>query len=308
MLCQISRSKKRRLTSSVHQLLIRSQCSGANATVPLYSEVIPNQNESGSHTVFLHGLLGNGRNLKTFAKQVCKETNSTGYLMDLRGHGKSRLPTTNSDSTASFAVCAQDVAQATESIPVTSIVGHSWGGRMALQYAAKKPSESLERVWLLDTVPGKANSSVEQVIDTVDQVVTNIQNSSSGTMDRKQIVQELTTAGLDQGIAMWLASSFDGSDFGFDLSVVHDILPEFGTQDFYGLLDEILSQNIKVDLVRGGKNQEWNSGPDGMSTLRELEEIQQQYPDKFATHVLPKAGHWVHVDDMKGLVQLFATK
>jgi pimeloyl-ACP methyl ester carboxylesterase len=153
-----------------------------------------------------------------------------------------------------------------------------------------------------------ANESVEQVIDTVDQVVTNIQNSSSGTMDRKQIVQELTKAGLDQGIAMWLASSFEGSDFGFDLSVVHDILPEFATQDFYGLLNESLTQNIKVDLVRGGKNQEWNSGPDGMSILRELEEIQRQYPDKFTTHVLPKAGHWIHVDDTKGLVQLFATK
>mmetsp|Transcript_334 Transcript_334/g.491 ORF Transcript_334/g.491 Transcript_334/m.491 type:complete len:128 (-) Transcript_334:1540-1923(-) len=127
-------------------------------------------------------------------------------------------------------------------------------------------------------------------------------------MDRKQLIQKLTQAGLDKGIAMWLASSFDGSDFGFDLSVVHDILPEFGTQDFYGLLEEILAKNIKVDLVRGGKNQEWSSGPDGMSTLRKLEEIQRQYPDKFATHVLPKAGHWVHVDDMKGLVNLFATK
>lgn len=152
-----------------------------------------------------------------------------------------------------------------------------------------------------------ANESVEQVIDTVDQVVTNIQNSSS-TIDRKQIVEELIKAGLDRGIAMWLASSFDGSDFGFDLSVVHGILPEFATQDFYGLLDEILMRDIKVDLVRGGKNQEWNTGSDGMSTLRELEEIRLQYPEKFATHVLPKAGHWIHVDDMKGLVQLFATK
>lgn len=162
-------------------------------------------------------------------------------------------------------------------------------------------------MYCIPSIVSIANESVEQVIDTVDQVVTNIQSSSS-TMDRKQLVQELTKAGLDQGIAMWLASSFDGSDFGFDLSVVHDILPEFATQDFYGLLDEILARNIQVDLVRGGKNQEWSSGSDGMSTLRELEEIHKQYPGKFATHVLPKAGHWIHVDDTKGLVQLFATK
>jgi len=153
-----------------------------------------------------------------------------------------------------------------------------------------------------------ANESVEQVIHTVDKVLTNNIQTSSSTMGRKQVVLELTNAGLDQGIAMWLASSFDGSDFGFDLSVVHDILHEFATQDFYGLLHEILEKDIKVDLIRGGKNQEWSSGPDAMDILRELEEVERQYPDRFATHVLSKAGHWVHVDDLKGLVQVFATK
>jgi len=284
------------------------RCSSSGVTVPLHSETLPTSSAESDHrTVFLHGLLGNGRNLKTFAKQVCKETNSTGYLVDLRGHGKSRLTSNDTQLQHSFAACVEDIVFATESIPVTSVVGHSWGGRMALQYAAKKSPDSLERVWLLDTVPGKANESVEKVIDTVDQVVTNIQ-ASSLTMDKKQLIQELRKAGLDQGIAMWLASSFDGSDFGFDLSVVHDILPEFATQDFHGLLEEILTKDIKVDLVRGGKNQEWSSGPDGMSTLRELEEFQRQYPDRFSVHVLPKAGHWVHVDDLKGLVQLFAAK
>jgi len=308
MLSKISCSSNRRLVSSVYHSIFRRLSSAAsNGTVPLHSEVLPIANESSGHTVFLHGLLGNGRNLKTFAKQACKETNSTGYLMDLRGHGKSRL-TSPQQQHHSFDACVQDVSLATQFIPITSIVGHSWGGRMALQYAAKMPAESLQRVWLLDTVPGKANESVEQVIHTVDKVLTNNIQTSSSTMGRKQVIEELTNAGLDQGIAMWLASSFDGSDFGFDLSVVHDILPEFATQDFYGLLHEILEKDIKVDLIRGGKNQEWSSGPDAMDILRELEEVERQYPDRFSTHVLSKAGHWVHVDDLKGLVQVFATK
>jgi hypothetical protein len=57
-------------------------------------------------------------------------------------------------------------------------------------------------------------------------------------------LQKLLEAGLDAGIAQWLASSFDGKDFGFDLPVVHDILPEFATQDFYRLLDRILDNGI----------------------------------------------------------------
>ena len=152
MLSRVSSSKKRRLVTSIHRSIVRY-----NSTVELHSEVLPSNN-SKNHTVFLHGLLGNGRNLKTFAKQACKASDSTGYLMDLRGHGQSRISDAQLQQTHSFASCVEDVASATQSIPVTSIVGHSWGGRMALQYAATSPSDSLERVWLLDTVPGKGEN------------------------------------------------------------------------------------------------------------------------------------------------------
>ena len=60
--------------------------------------------------------------------------------------------------------------------------------------------------------------------------------------------------------------------------------------------------NIRIDLVRGGKNKEWD-----IDILRKLEGIQSEYPNKFALHVLPKAGHWVHVDDLGGLINLFET-
>jgi pimeloyl-ACP methyl ester carboxylesterase len=111
--------------------------------------------------VFLHGLLGNGRNLNTFAKQVCQLNNSTGYLIDLRGHGKSRIASSSCKN--SFENCVKDIAVATKkfSVPVESIVGHSFGGRIALQYAATQQNSSLERVWLLDTVPGQGKLTLE---------------------------------------------------------------------------------------------------------------------------------------------------
>jgi pimeloyl-ACP methyl ester carboxylesterase len=141
----------------VSRIIHRYQ-STTTTTVPLYSEIVGN-NSNEMSTVFLHGLLGNGRNLKTFAKQVCTVTDATGYLVDLRGHGKSRLTTTSSHhsstATHSFDACVKDVAESTKDLSMTSIVGHSWGGRIALQYAATQRSDSLQRVWLLDTVPGQ---------------------------------------------------------------------------------------------------------------------------------------------------------
>jgi pimeloyl-ACP methyl ester carboxylesterase len=140
------------------------------------------------------------------------------------------------------------------------------------------------------------------VIDAVGQLSADLNSVTNETMDRKQVGQKLLDAGLDAGIAQWLASSFNGKDFGFDLPVVHDILPEFATQDFYGLLDQVIDNGIRVDLVRGGKNTGWD-----MTTMRQLEQIQRKHPKHFGMHVLPKAGHWVHVEDLKGLVKLFAT-
>jgi pimeloyl-ACP methyl ester carboxylesterase len=280
--------------------------------------------------LFLHGLLGNGRNLKTFAKQVCQvhsggeatttTTSATrGYLMDLRGHGKSRLDDTLTTSIRSpspnhsFDACVQDIAHTvSKSYPTHphTIVGHSWGGRMTLQYAATVPKNEeendLQRIWLLDTVPGQAHASVEQVVEAVAQLQI-VMGDSDGkeVFDRQQLIHELTnTYGLEMGIAQWLASSYNNKtgDFGFDLEVVQSLLPQFATQDFEGMLQQVLEKNIRVDLVRGGKNTGWT-----IETVSQLESLAKDYPQHFGLHVLPKAGHWVHVDDLPGLVKLFAT-
>jgi esterase len=274
----------------------------------LHSESIginKNSNSNSSSSIlFLHGLLGNGRNLKTFAKQVCELHQTQGHLMDLRGHGKSRI--SQDQTNHSFDACVQDIVHTSQTSFEThphTLVGHSWGGRMALQYAAaatqQQQQTALKRVWLLDTVPGQAHTSVEQVIDAVDQ----LQRQQPPPNDRKALVQTLTNDfGLDTAISQWLGSNFRNGDFGFDLSVVQDILPEFATQDFYGLLEELLLGNdVRVDLVIGGKNKAWTN-----DTFAKLVSLAKQHPEKFVLHVLPKAGHWVHVDDLTGLVDLFA--
>lgn len=258
--------------------------------------------------LFLHGLLGQGRNLKSFAKQVCTVTGRMGYLMDLRGHGHSRLssvihttniPTSKIDTPHSFAECVNDVARTirTNDLSCRTLIGHSWGGRMALQYAHQH-IDMVDRVWLLDVVPGQANESVEKVVN----IVSALQDVEFGS--KKELVYRLTKdEGLDMGTAQWLASSYVGKgNFGFDLEVVHDILPEFGTQDFDDMLTALLEANVKVDLIRGGKNKAWD-----VETLARLETLTRMFPHVFGLHVLPKAGHWVHVDDLKGLVNIITS-
>ena len=333
-----------------------------------------NQNDDDHVGIlFLHGLLGQGRNLKTFAKQLCllrKEIMHNGWLMDLRGHGQSRLATGPSSSTTTttptthtpptktrtrttFSDCVADIEYtinhhhhnnnnnntsnhrngSTRTGPAI-VVGHSWGGRMAVQYAhqslhsaartsgssSSSTSSSLapiKEVWLLDVVPGKANESVEQVVAIVDKLQKQQQQqyAAQGTLvpiPKKELVRRLVEEeGLDLPTSTWLASSYSGGggggvDFGFDLSVVQDILPEFGTQDLEGMILDLLQAGVHVHVVRAGKNRAWDENPMVWNRWKQLQQ-QQPYPGLLGLHILPKAGHWVHVDDLKGLVALFAT-
>jgi esterase len=284
--------------------------STSNAISLHYDWVRKSDATSVDHLVlFLHGLLGNGRNLRTLAKKYCDASQEPGVLIDIRGHGNSKLPVLVPAPSTDFHSCVQDLQATLDGMPPVvrphtslTLVGHSLGGRISLQYAATAPSlYPLHRVWLLDTVPGEANDSVERVVGAVTEL-----SSQGAIADKKQLVQQLTTNySIDLGTAQWLAASLqktsDNSnrlEFGFDLTVVNDLLSNFHQQDFMALLEQVLQANVRVDLVRGGKNRGWSE-----SRVKALEELQQEYPDTMGMHLLPKAGHWVHVDDLPGLLE-----
>mmetsp|Transcript_7730 Transcript_7730/g.11814 ORF Transcript_7730/g.11814 Transcript_7730/m.11814 type:complete len:291 (-) Transcript_7730:1111-1983(-) len=248
--------------------------------------------------VFLHGLLGNGKNLKTLAKRF-----GGGILVDLRGHGQSICMTKDGENT--FEQCANDVLKSTQEYDFSTIIGHSFGGRVALECAvqhANAESKNMKTLWLLDTVPGQAHESVDQVLHAV-EAVGDLQKCKT----RANVAELLEEQKLDKSLAQWLTTSMttdsDGSMmWGFDVNMVKDIMPHFGTQDFLGKLKHlVLSEetSYRVHLVRGGKNSAWSI--DILSNLHEL----SQKSNRFHLHVLPKAGHWVHVDDLPGLSKLW---
>jgi pimeloyl-ACP methyl ester carboxylesterase len=106
---------------------------------------------------FLPGILGRGNNLRTIASRFVEARPQwTAWLVDLRGHGRSPKGTPN----PSLEAAARDVVTlaASATPPLHAIVGHSFGGKVALEAARSGAMASLEHVVVIDSVPGVRSS------------------------------------------------------------------------------------------------------------------------------------------------------
>jgi pimeloyl-ACP methyl ester carboxylesterase len=102
--------------------------------------------ESGPHVVFVHGLFGQGKNWTTIAKGLAGDHRVT--LLDLPNHGHSPW-TERVDYLDMVEMVAAELEQLGE--PVT-LVGHSMGGKVAMQLALRRP-ELLRALVVVDIAP-----------------------------------------------------------------------------------------------------------------------------------------------------------
>jgi pimeloyl-ACP methyl ester carboxylesterase len=293
-----------------------------------------NETANDNHTiVFLHGLLNTGRNVQTMAKKMCAATGRLGLLVDLTGHGTSK-GRNDPGVTVTFDTCLADIHATLKAAGIAgtdsdsddkvTLVGHSLGGRLALQYAHEQYHDCLEHVWLLDTVPGQPHASVVRILQIAEAVL--IQPQWPGITGQEVTAMLKDQYGMDQPTAAWLASGFTvnsetgQASFAFDTKVARDLLEGAGRQDLMYTLQQTVyrsssdhTQNVynnnhhtstnnrntvKVDFVRGLKNTAWEAS----GHLPTLATLMEQHRDHFCFHAV-QAAHNVHSEDLPGLMQ-----
>lgn len=76
--------------------------------------------------------------------------------------------------------------------------------------------------------------------------------------------------------------------------------------DYLPLLEHV-PKSMEITIVRAEKSDRWNT-----DVIQQLECLASKQVDqskgKVSVHVLPNAGHWVHVDNPKGLLEIVAPK
>jgi len=122
-----------------------------NAPFTLQFELVA-RGEPQRWAFVLHGVFGRGANWRLFSRRLAEARDDWGFvLVDLRGHGGSCGAPPPHD----LVTTAADLGRLEASVPgpVRGVLGHSLGGKVALQYASTKLGE-LDQVWVLDSRPG----------------------------------------------------------------------------------------------------------------------------------------------------------
>jgi pimeloyl-ACP methyl ester carboxylesterase len=244
---------------------------------------------------FLHGILGSGKNLKTVATEFLEQRPGwSACLVDLRGHGESPKGTPE----PSVEAAARDVvALATRvGLPLTSIVGHSFGGKVALE-VARVGLASLREVVTLDSVPsarapitgGDSPLAIMKIIESLPEPVASI----------SAFVDSLERAGLTRALGQWLAGSLqrkkDGVRFALDLEEVRALILDYFARDMWPVVESPPGET-RIHLVIGERSDSYSEAD--RQRAMQIAAIS----DRVTVDVLP-AGHWVHVDDPDGVLK-----
>lgn len=270
--------------------------------VPLASEAT---SAPGRVAFVLHGALGSGQNFRGFVQRLAAlRTDYRFVLVDLRCHGES----TGAPAPHTLAACAEDLSKLSRHLGVVPqvLIGHSLGGKVALQYAQQAESlgeqsqSGLEQVWILDAVPGKQPEAEDSEVSHVIRAVRRVPMPAAS---RRAVVQYLTSEeGLSNGLAEWMATNLRrvGAEFSwrFDLDGIEQLMADYFQVDLWDYLFQ--ARNFpQIELVVAERSSRWTS------SLR-ARAAGLAVGARATSRILANAGHWVHVDNPDGLLAMLA--
>ncbi len=270
------------------------------------------QNESESVSVVLHGLLGTGRNLRTFVNMlfnslVSDETCSTKHrvlLMDLRHHGKTnQLFDPRGPDTIEHA--AKDVVDTVEKANlgagVDRIIGHSLGGKVSLDVARQLDASC--QVWTLDSFPFSFDESSKRNALGVLKVLETIAGVVQPLESRAELYEILENHGFSKGLQQWLGSNLIGNEdegyvWNFHIPGVFSLYESYSRTDYSELLVEPPEQS-QFEIIRALQSKGWDE-----ESIEKLHHLSSNSRGMTRVHELENAGHWLHAENPDGLVKL----
>ncbi|MEW5742326.1 MAG: alpha/beta hydrolase [Myxococcota bacterium] len=271
----------------------------------LHHEVLAGTGTARQSLLVLHGILGSGGNLRTLARQFLEARPGwQAVLVDLRAHGESLEDDGQPDT---LETATRDVAALCAELPVPAraIVGHSFGGKVALGLPAMHAG--LRHVVALDSTPG---TRVDARGSEATLAVVELLESLRGPWaTRDDFVREVHARGQTRFLGQWLAMNLEpregGLHFRLKLPRVRALLDSYLRTDLWPMLEEAARAPEgapQFHLVIGTRSLVFDHEERVHATHLESESGGRITVDLLDT------GHWVHVDDPKGTLQVLLSR
>jgi pimeloyl-ACP methyl ester carboxylesterase len=242
-------------------------------------------NLSGQPLVFLHGLMGYAQNWRKISAAF--ESTHKILLLDQRGHGKSFKPETGyspEDYADDLLLIIDELGWST-----IDLVGHSMGGRNALNFAHRFP-DRVRKLVIEDIGPNADANAVKKIRDLLELVPTPFGNKEQARIFFTNIFPEKIKGHAQSKIlGQYFYSNIevksDGTaDWRFSKDAIFQSLEVGRAHDRW---DEIDGLRMPCLLVKG----------ENSTDLSQIifDEILSRNPSIKGV-VIENSGHWVHFD------------
>ena len=242
--------------------------------------------------LMLHGIYGRGRNWQAIAKALVEARPDWAcVLIDLPHHGDSG-PGAHGDTLAGVAEDVVAWADA-EGLPVRAVLGHSFGGKVALAMAERWRGRSLQ-VWVIDSTPEAREPS-----GSAWDLLATIRRLPRTFPSRQAFVSTLVDEGWAAGVAQWMATNLErqGDEFAWrlDFDAMERLLRSFFAADLWSIVEHTDDQQT-IHFIKATE-----------SSVMSDEAVARAAAagDRVRVHRL-EGGHWIHAERPEDVVSLVA--
>lgn len=242
--------------------------------------------------VMLHGIYGRGRNWQGIARALtARRPEYACWLVDLPHHGASG-PGRHGDSVRGLAADLEDWTAA-RSVRPDAVLGHSYGGKVALAYAARRAVRPLQ-VWVIDASP-----DARPAAGTAWAMLELVRRLPPRFASRDDAVEAIVAGGYPLGVARWMATNLVRCDGAFvwqlDVTVMEGLLRDFFATDLWPIV-EGGDADLEVHVLKAASSTAISD-----AAVRRLVAAGR----RVHLHVRD-GGHWIHAESPGVVVDLLA--
>lgn len=230
----------------------------------------------GEPLLILHGLFGSSDNWLTIGKKLAEQYKV--YLIDQRNHGRS--PWNNEWDYQAMSADLHEFVE-THELKDFVLIGHSMGGKTAMNYAVDYTPAKIKQLVIVDIAP-------KPYPIHHDKIVAGLKALDLSQVNSRKAADEQLAAYIDEvGVRQFLLKNLyrneeKSFDWRINLPVIADNLANVS-----GGLAEGKQYSGTTLFVRGRKSNYIKDGDEAV--------IAQHFPQA-AVQTVENAGHWVHAE------------